>query len=710
MKKIISLMLCIALMASLGLTALAAPESSDGMTGRLKAITLKVKETLGISDSFTSFSGDLNETGTVSLWSLNWSSDKEQIYVSANENGTVVSYRDSLTGSYQPSGGRIPKLPALGLDDAKSIAEAFLAKVLANGYQSVELKGTSSLDYTGNAVYYLSGSLKLFNIDTPVNVSVSVSTATKQVESFYRSDYGPDYSGVTNPSKATDKAAAAAALKGTLNMKMTYALPGDGTHTARLQYRPAPDGSYVVDAATGKLVDLSELDYGTAYTAESKNMGDTASAPAAGTGLTGVEQTGIDKLQGVLSQSELEKLVRSYPELGLTADYRLRNVNYYTYDNEKKETVVTASLQFTYEPKDDAPKYLSVSMNAKTGKLMSVNGSIIYTDAKDAAPDFKYTDEQTGAVARTFIGKILPDELKQSALAPDYPAVNPGTNVRNYIFYRMHENIAFPENYISVGVDADTGYIVSFYYNWYDYDVTFVPPSGAITADAAAAKFSEGAGTALGYVQVPASLQPSGLLLAYTAADHNVWGVNALTGELLKATSTPDTGLKYDDLDGNPYATVINKLASFGVGFPGGSFKPDAQLTQLDALVLIESTNGRKVVPLTLPGEEDDVYSYAYSMGILTPEEKNPTKTVTRAEFVKYLVSAMGYNEIASLKDIYKPGFKDDASIPAALVGYVAIGKGLGIIQGDNTGRCRPNDTATRVQAAIMLYNCMNRK
>ena len=39
-----------------------------------------------------------------------------------------------------------------------------------------------------------------------------------------------------------------------------------------------------------------------------------------------------------------------------------------------------------------------------------------------------------------------------------------------------------------------------------------------------------------------------------------------------------------------------------------------------------------------------------------------------------------------------------------------AIAKGLGIIRGDQSGNCNPNDIATRTQAAIMLYNCMSRK
>jgi hypothetical protein len=372
-------------------------------------------------------------------------------------------------------------------------------------------------------------------------------------------------------------------------------------------------------------------------------------------------------------------------------------------------------------------------MNAKTGKLISLSSNRLYTETNNGAEAvaYTYTAEQTAATARSFAEKILPDELKQTALSTGNTAISPQDGTYNYLFNRAYDNIFFPENYINVGVDANTGYIVSFYSNWYKYDVTFVASAGAISADTAADKYSAAVGTALRYVSVPASTNASGLLLAYTQADTNVWGVNALTGDLLKAEVSEDKGLQYNDIDGNPYAAIINKLATYGVGFAGGSFKPDAQLTQLDALILIESANGRKVTPMPLASEAvsagvsadggkvatqvstsetDDIYNMAYSMGILTPDEKNPAKLISRAEYTKYLVNALGYADVAKLPGIFKAGFKDDKTIPAALMGYVAIARGLGIVNGDDKGNFKPNDIASRAMAAIMLYNCMSRK
>lgn len=715
-----SSILCLILLTSLSVTASGAPASAKGtLDERLKAITLSVKDTLDIGDTYTSFKGALNEYGTVSLWDLSWSGDDGQLYVTVNENGRIVRY--NYYGSRdidRPSYGNMPRFPKINIDDAKSAAKAFLDKVLDARYETVELQGYSNLDYSGSAEYYLRGVLKLNGMESPVNVSFSVDSTTRMVTSFYRSDSGLDYGGVTKPSEASDKAAAAKALKSTLNMKLIYALPGDGTHTARLQYMPNPDGSYVIDAASGKLLDLSKLDWPDSRQPEydSKEMGASPSAAPDSAGLTAVEQTAVDQLQGVLTQSDLERIIRSYAELGLTSDFVLRYLNYYTYQDENEQTQVTAAMELANVPEDETAQYRYITMDARTGRLLSLSSNRPYympvekTGGESTA--HKYSAQQAEATARSFAGRILPEELKQTALPAE--DISPQDNTYNCRFSRTYDGIPFPENYIHVGVDTETGYVVGFYSNWYKFDVTFVPSAGAITQETAADKFSVGAGTALRYVSVPQSTHASGLLLAYTAENTAVWGVDAISGELLKSQENTDGGLQYNDMEGNPYAAVVMRLASYGIGFTGGSFKPDAQLTQEDALILILSATGRKYIPRPLSedsGESsDELYNAAYSLGILTREEKNPAKPVTRAEFVKYLVNALGYKEVAVLPGIFSAGFKDDKTIPAGLMGYVAIARGIGIIRGDQNGMFRPNDISTRVMAAIMLHNCLSRK
>ncbi|MEM5769384.1 MAG: hypothetical protein AAGU32_13985, partial [Bacillota bacterium] len=105
---------------------------------------------------------------------------------------------------------------------------------------------------------------------------------------------------------------------------------GDGS-TAVLRYVPTAGGSYYVDAQSGKLVDLSKVWdnlRSDSVTEEAK----FASAAAGGnqsadSGLSGVEQAAIQKLQGVLSQDALDTAARKVTLLGL-GRYTLSSANY----------------------------------------------------------------------------------------------------------------------------------------------------------------------------------------------------------------------------------------------------------------------------------------------------------------------------------------------------------------------------------------------
>jgi hypothetical protein len=77
---------------------------------------------------------------------------------------------------------------------------------------------------------------------------------------------------------------------------------------------------------------------------------------------------------------------------------------------------------------------------------------------------------------------------------------------------------------------------------------------------------------------------------------------------------------------------------------------------------------------------------------------------------VRTLVGMTSFKQAAELKGIFNCGFSDDSAITQADYGYVAIAKGLGIISGNPDGSFRPNETITRQEAAVMLYNYMDRE
>ena len=93
--------------------------------------------------------------------------------------------------------------------------------------------------------------------------------------------------------------------------------------------------------------------------------------------------------------------------------------------------------------------------------------------------------------------------------------------------------------------------------------------------------------------------------------------------------------------------------------------------------------------------------------GILKQEEKSMEAKVTREEAVKYIIRAFGQEPLDNIRDVYKLEYDDADKISPNLKGHVAIAEGLGLISGD--GNFRPTDNLTREEAAVIIYNILNR-
>ncbi len=80
-----------------------------------------------------------------------------------------------------------------------------------------------------------------------------------------------------------------------------------------------------------------------------------------------------------------------------------------------------------------------------------------------------------------------------------------------------------------------------------------------------------------------------------------------------------------------------------------------------------------------------------------------PEQTVSRVEFLVMAMNAAGIREVP---ECTATAFADDADIPDAMKGYVAVAHSLGIISGsEENGELKflPNESLTRAQAAVML-------
>ena len=116
------------------------------------------------------------------------------------------------------------------------------------------------------------------------------------------------------------------------------------------------------------------------------------------------------------------------------------------------------------------------------------------------------------------------------------------------------------------------------------------------------------------------------------------------------------------------------------MGYDGGRFRPDKQLTQWDLVALLASLEGYCIDPETADeSTRDTVYSVAYRMGILPRGTRDEGRAVTRGQAVKCLLDCAGYGPAARLQGIYTCTYSDAAAIPEADLGYAAIAQALGM-------------------------------
>ena len=82
-----------AALMTLGLSlSLASPAlATETADARLAKVTLAVKATLDVDDSYTQFYGEPSETALGPTWSLRWSDDARTLTVNATEEGKVLS-------------------------------------------------------------------------------------------------------------------------------------------------------------------------------------------------------------------------------------------------------------------------------------------------------------------------------------------------------------------------------------------------------------------------------------------------------------------------------------------------------------------------------------------------------------------------------------------------------------------------------------------
>ncbi len=725
LKKMLSLLLTAALLGALGAPARAAEDSADV---RLARVTQAVKQTLNLNtNDYDDFQGECYDEELVPVWNLRWSSGDRYVRVEALEDGTIVSFHlssDDLT----PWGRNFPAFPKRDALADRTAAEAFLKKVLRS-YESIDLDSFETEDSLNNSDSSFHGTVQINGLLTKLNYNLTVQNG--EVTRFWRTI--PENSfigGIPSPETDLTPVQAAEKFRDILKLRLEYVQIKDDSGQAVLRYVPEDMHTYYVDAVSGELVDLTELEelmsrkYANSMGGAAADMAAPTASPEAARedgGLSAAEQSGIQQMEGVLPKETLDQNVRTVEAFGLKG-YTLAGASYSVGEKDDDGTAeVLCALRYQ-KPGEKYDRTRTVTVDARTGEVKAVRSFapwgeeepvLTLEQAQKFAEDFlrDFRPEQVGALE--LYDQTDLDDLDKDNLPPYYL----------FLFAQKVNGFFFPENQYQICIDASDGSVYRLDCQW-DASISFDSAEGVVSEQAALDAWLGSYDVTLGYSLVPQELTSGdavaerltgmgmshyyGLKLGYTL-ERDGWfaGVDAKSGELVDQNAPGKQTLSYVDLSDSSAKEAVEQLARFGVGYDCEYFQPGKSLTQWDLVCLLYSLEGGRLNPDSAEKQDkDSAYSYAYRLGALTRDERNDGAPLTRGQLVKILVNAAGFGDAARLNGIFTCDFSDKDRIPADEMGYAAIAQALGLVDGAYAG----TQGTSRGEAAIMLCKLLGRE
>ncbi len=673
MKKIVSLIAAAAVI--MGFTSAFADNNAD----ELQKVLVSVKPRVGVTDEYTEFTSRTFATDSSSSYMFNWRTEDgdKNISVTAYEDGVITSY-NSYESSDRYDG---PKMASMSKEDAKAIAEEFEDKINPDYPYETEIfeRGSASL-YDGarnfGITVYING------VPLSETGSIGVDTVRGTVTS-YSVWYDPTATVDFESADAFISAdAAKSAYKEQLGMELVYSSFYD-YDSDKLTFYPAyvQKSSYgrYINALTGEIEDINRNYSG--FTSSGGVTANMKAEDALESGLSPREIEEIDNINGLISKADIEKQIKDNKTLDVPSDMKAERVNLY---KDTSEDTYFYNISMTSSDND---KYVRVTANAKTGEIISFSMSRDY-DVNEKDIEYTYqNDDVLKALAGGKSGEFVYNE-----------------ETNGYDRYVNGARVERDGAYIALTNGVLTNYSITY------SDVEFPSVEGVMTADEAADAF---------FAQMeykPICMETyrgdGAHIVPVYAYDGSYTSVNPFTGKLIdwrnqEVTSAEDVPLSYSDISGHYAESYINALAEYGIGFEGGSFKPDEKITQSDLLTLLTFVSGGESVIVRYGSTEqiDAAYSRAAAGNIIKENERDDNAVITRETASVYLIRAIGAEEYAKYDDIYVTPYSDVTENK----GYIALLTAMGVVKGDENGSFNPKREITRAEFAVMLYNYLNR-
>lgn len=695
MKRIISVVLAVSVLLSF-----AVPISAESKS--IEQALAGVKTRIAVPEDYTVFRSSMTEYGKESYY-FNWSNEEGNgnLSVHTDEKGRINSYylsKDIKTSAY-------PSLPDISREKAESLATEFLKRsafeLVSNDTDKLSLVSTTASQSGGITYYSFIYSRKhngyeVLNNNAHINVTAYSDIAyvsDASIEWDYNTEFSDDSEKLDAPEKAYFDV-----FPIELRYERTYEniikKLSDGTEIIDdvvLLYG-FKDGAGYISAVDGKKLE-PEFDDKYRLTAGSGGAtNESMKEMAADTAFSEAELAEIERVEGLMSKEEAEKLLRGIPSLALTDKMTVRSIRIYRqrpwYITDKSNVDDEKFMLNIALRDDETGESANMTVDAECGEIKNIYR---YGGAEKGIADSKSTMD-------LFIKAVAPTktaECEEAVLTEDEYSIN--VNMR-----RMVNGVPYNNNGISYNYSKEYSRISNYNLEWDEY-ADFTNPKSAIEKDIAEKKVLEHSPLKAVYI-------PNGgkYRLCYTISKpERQSSIDALTGETVYENyNEQNVNINYSDINGHWAELAVRALADAGIGEATAKFCPNNKMTQKDLLMYLASAFlGRYYWEY----DENSFYDMLERRGYINDGEINPSAYVTREDSFKFMVRFMGFERVAKLGGIYKVNYNDASELSEDKVGYAAILTGFGVVSGDGSS-LRPKSEITKAECAMMVYKYFSYK
>ncbi len=679
MKKFLCVFMV--LMLALPTFAFAKQESAD----KMQEVLIIVKNKVEVPAELTEFKPYANEYEDGTTYIFTWTNEEKSanMEITADEKGRVRNYY-----SYDYNFKSDKLINKLSKADIIAFAEDFAKKALPEAYE-----GESNLEFVENS-WHVSGS-------------------------DYRLDFARTYNGINVKGNSVsfriqvaDDVAYVRSMSASINYDAVFEPEGEVIENYEEKYREAfPEEMIYEDAYGEDKKDSTVLlyrfkDAKTGYILAStgevvnedlyegvEEVFDSANKNMAATGgamrddvLTEKELEELGEIENLMGADDAFKALSKLPYVKINSSMKRES-----YNISQRNDEYTVSVSYATE-KDDY--WLSATFDGESREL-----SYLYAGVSRPYRAESVISDSTKRTANKNAEAFL--KAAAGSKLGEYRQI--GTNTYNdrvtYNYNRVVNGVRYTSDSMYVGYDTKDDIIVNYSID-YETKRSFAEPIDVIDADKAYERLMELSKLKKIYLKTGGSYK-----VCFTVSNYDV-EIDAFSGEEYNPYGAYQIKqYEYTDIENHWAGEKIAKLAEVQIGLAGDTFRPDDAIKQIDALRLLAAgTRGRYYVDYS----EEDIYREFIDGGILTEEEKNPEKLVTREEAFVYMIRLADLDDVAKLSDIFKVEYEDGHLLSEGNIGYPAILTGMGVVCG-NGGKLRPQDTATRAETAVMVYNYLTK-